>query len=71
MREFVADILGPDDDITHFEYTKKTNRENGAAVVGLELKSASDLQPLISRMKRHNFLGDYLNDKPDLFQFLV
>lgn len=71
LREFVADILGPDDDITHFEYTKKTNRENGAAVVGLELKSASDLEPLISRMKRHNFFGDYLNDKPDLFQFLV
>ena len=24
LREFVVDILGPDDDITHFEYTKKT-----------------------------------------------
>ena len=71
LREFVADILGPDDDITHFEYTKKTNRYNGAAVVGLELKSANDLEPLIARMKRHNFYGDYLNDKPDLFQFLV
>jgi len=71
LREFVADILGPNDDITHFEYTKKTNRENGAAVVGLELKLASDLDPLIARMKRHNFYGDYLNDKPDLFQFLV
>ena len=71
LREFVADILGPNDDITHFEYTKKTNRENGAAVVGLELKSAKDLDPLIARMKRHNFFGDYLNDKPDLFQFLV
>ena len=71
LREFVADILGPNDDITHFEYTKKTNRDNGAAVVGLELKSSNDLQPLISRMKRHNFFGDYLNDKPDLFQFLV
>jgi len=71
LREFVADILGPTDDITHFEYTKKTNRENGAAVVGLELKSASDLEPLITKMKLHNFYGDYLNDKPDLFQFLV
>ncbi len=71
LREFVADILGPNDDITHFEYTKKTNRDNGAAVVGLELKSSNDLQPLVSRMKRHNFFGDYLNDKPDLFQFLV
>ncbi len=71
LREFVADILGPEDDITHFEYTKKTNRENGSAVVGLELKSEEDLQPLISRMQRHNFYGDYLNGKPDLFQFLV
>lgn len=71
LREFVVDILGPTDDITHFEYTKKTNRENGAAVVGLELKSADDLQPLITKMKLHNFYGDYLNDKPELFQFLV
>ena len=71
LREFVVDILGPTDDITHFEYTKKTNRENGAAVVGLELKSAKDLKPLITKMKLNNFYGDYLNDKPELFQFLV
>jgi threonine dehydratase len=71
LREFVAEILGPDDDITHFEYTKKTNRENGAAVVGIQLKSSDDLAPLVSRMKSHNFYGDYLNDKPNLFQFIV
>jgi len=71
LREFVVDILGPTDDITHFEYTKKTNRENGAALVGIELKSAKDLKPLIAKMKQRNFFGDYLNDKPDLFQFLV
>jgi len=71
LKEFVVDILGPTDDITHFEYTKKTNRENGAALVGIELKSASDLEPLITNMKAHNFFGDYLNNKPDLFQFLV
>ncbi|MAD96323.1 MAG: threonine dehydratase [Flavobacteriaceae bacterium] len=71
LKEFVAEILGPNDDITHFEYTKKTNRENGAAVVGLELKSSTDLEPLISRMKEKKFFGDYLNNKPDLFQFLV
>ncbi len=71
LREFVVDILGPNDDITHFEYTKKTNRENGAAVVGVELKDAKDLEPLITKMKLRNFFGDYLNNKPDLFQFLV
>ena len=71
LREFVVDILGPTDDITHFEYTKKANRENDVAVVGLQLKSPNDLEPLITKMKLHNFYGDYLNDKPDLFQFLV
>jgi threonine dehydratase len=71
LKEFVVEILGPNDDITHFEYTKKNNRENGSAVVGLELKSAKDLAPLIQRMKVRSFFGDYLNDKPDLFQFLV
>lgn len=71
LKEFVVDILGPTDDITHFEYTKKTNRENGAAVVGIELKSPKDLEPLVRKMKEHNFYGDYLNDSPDLFRFLV
>lgn len=71
LRDFVVDILGPNDDITHFEYTKKVNRENDVAVVGLQLKSPNDLEPLITKMKLHNFYGDYLNDKPDLFQFLV
>ncbi|MGY0406873.1 MAG: threonine ammonia-lyase IlvA [Polaribacter sp.] len=71
LKEFVTEILGANDDITFFEYTKKTSRENGSAVVGLELKSSKDLQPLINKMKERNFFGDYLNNKPDLFQFLV
>jgi threonine dehydratase len=71
LREFVVDILGPNDDITHFEYTKKANRDNDVAVVGVELKSPLDLEPLITKMKLHSFYGDYLNNKPDLFQFLV
>ncbi len=71
LKEFVVDILGENDDITYFQYAKKTNRENGSAVVGIQLKSASDLKPLVAKMKKQNFYGDYLNDKPDLFQFLV
>ncbi|GGZ73414.1 threonine ammonia-lyase IlvA [Algibacter mikhailovii] len=71
LKEFVVDILGENDDITYFQYAKKTNRENGSAVVGVQLKSASDLEPLVTKMKAHNFYADYLNDKPDLFQFLV
>ncbi len=71
LKQFVAEILGPDDDITHFEYSKKSSKENAPAIVGIELKSPADLQPLIERMKANNFYGDYLNDKPDLFQYLI
>ncbi|WP_109097481.1 threonine ammonia-lyase IlvA [Aquimarina sp. AU58] len=71
LKQFVGEVLGPNDDITHFEYSKKSSRENGPAVVGIELKDKKDLEPLVSRMKALNFFGDYLNDKPDLFQFLI
>lgn len=71
LKQFVAEILGPDDDITHFEYSKKSSKENAPAVVGIELKSPDDLAPLVQRMKDNNFFGEYINDKPDLFQYLI
>ncbi|WP_258103673.1 threonine ammonia-lyase [Marinoscillum sp. MHG1-6] len=71
LKEFVSEVLGPDDDILHFEYTKKTSREQGPAVVGIELKSPKDFQPLLERMKERNFYGEYLNDQPDLFRYIV
>jgi threonine dehydratase len=71
LKEFVQNILGPTDDITFFEYSKKSARAQGPAVVGIQLKSKDDFEPLLNRMKAGGFFGDYLNDKPDLFQFLI
>ncbi|MDO7613510.1 MAG: threonine ammonia-lyase, partial [Crocinitomicaceae bacterium] len=71
LKEFIEKVLGPKDDITHFEYSKKQSRTNAPAVVGIELGNSDGLRPLVNRMKEFNFFGEYLNDKPDLFQFLV
>lgn len=71
LKEFVQDILGPTDDITFFEYSKKSVRARGPAVVGIQIKSVDDFKPLLNRMKEKGFFGDYLNNKPDLFQFLI
>mgnify|MGYP002795016487 CR=1 FL=1 len=71
LKEFVETVLGPNDDITHFEYSKKHQRENGPAVVGIELNDPADFEPLVQRMKDYNFYGQYLNNNPDLFQFLI
>lgn len=71
LRTFVDVVLGPTDDITHFEYSKKTNREKGPAVIGIEVQNKNDFNGLIKRMEENGFIFEYLNEKPDLFQFLI
>lgn len=70
LREFL-NVLGPGDDITHFEYVKKTSREQGPALVGIELKCKDEFEPLLERMNRTRITYEYINDRQDLFQFLV
>ncbi len=71
LREFLNHVLGPDDDITRFEYTRKNNRERGPALVGIELKRPEDYQALIQRMDQHGISYQTLNDNPMLFEMLV
>ena len=71
LREFLDNVLGPNDDITHFEYSKKHNRNSGPAVVGLELENPNDIDHLIQKMKTKNFFGEYLNNNLDLFQVII
>lgn len=71
LKQFVEDVLGPDDDIAHFEYSKKTARENGPALVGIELKRPEDFEPLVERMKKFGFFSNYVNEKIELMQFLI
>ena len=71
LKEFVNDILGPDDDITYFQFTKKNSREVGPAVVGLELKNKNDILSIKSQMTKKGFEFKYLNEKQDLFTHLI
>lgn len=71
LKEFVVDVLGERDDITHFAYTKKNQRSTTTAVVGVELKNKKDFEPLLTKMKDLGFLEKYLNESPQLLEFLV
>ncbi|MCM3215639.1 threonine ammonia-lyase IlvA [Niallia taxi] len=71
LREFLDEVLGPDDDITRFEYIKKNNKENGPALVGLELKHREDYKGLIERMDIKGFAYTELNKDSNLFNLLV
>jgi len=71
LKEFVNDILGPNDDITYFQYNKKNNREVGTVVVGLELKNKKDIKAIKKNMTAKGFQFEYLNENPALFTQLI
>jgi threonine dehydratase len=71
LKLFVNNVLGPNDDITRFEFIKKTNRENGPALVGIELADRADYESLVARMKAFKFEIIELNNDQTLFEYLV
>ncbi|RZK65855.1 MAG: pyridoxal-phosphate dependent enzyme, partial [Pedobacter sp.] len=71
LKLFVNNVLGPHDDITRFEFIKKTNRENGPALVGIELTKPTDYDALLARMKEFKFEIIELNNDQTLFEYLV
>ena len=71
LRNFLDDILGPNDDITLFEYLKKSNKETGPALVGVELSIKSDLEPLLARMKKVGLAYQKLDKDSPFYKFLV
>ncbi len=71
LRDFLNNVLGPRDDIAFFEYVKKTSRESGPAIVGIELNEVNDYQGLIDRMKKYDISFHNLNDDSTLFELLI
>ncbi len=71
LKQFVTKVLSENEDITLFEYTKKNSKENGPALVGIELKNKEDYDKLIKRMKRYKVDFVPLKDNPMLFNFLI
>lgn len=71
LKEFVNDVLGPNDDITYFQFSKKNNRENGPEVVGIELKNKNDFLKIEELLTRRKFKFQYLNNNSDLFTYLI
>jgi threonine dehydratase len=71
LKEFVTNILGPTDDITRFEYMQKTNKENGPALVGIELQSKDDYDLLVEKLQAYKINYTELNKNDTLFGYLV
>jgi threonine dehydratase len=71
LRRFVDQALGPTDDIVRFEYIKKTNKERGAALIGIELKNSRDLEPLLQRIHDIQLNCRRLSSEELLYDYLI
>ena len=71
LKAFVNQVLGPEDDITYFQFSKKNSRESGPVVVGIELKHKEDFDGICNRLSELHFTYEYLNNNPTLFGLLV
>ena len=55
LKLFINNILGPDDDIIRFEYIKKTNRNYGKVLIGIELSKKDNIKNIENNLNKFNF----------------
>lgn len=68
---FVRDVIGPTDDLVYIQYIRKTNKEEGPALIGIEVASKDDFKALIKRMNANNITYEYINENNKLFEILI
>ena len=71
LRRFLDGVLGPNDDITLFEYVKRNNRETGEALVGIELGSAADFDGLLARMRATEMQIETIEPGSPAYRYLL
>jgi threonine dehydratase len=71
LRRFVNNVLHEGDDIIHFQYIKKNNKEKGPVFIGIEVKQPPDVESIKARMVAEGFSFEYLNGQPDFLALLV
>ena len=68
---FIRDVIGPTDDLVHIQYIKKTNKNFGPALIGIELAAKEDFKALTDRMDKHGISYEYINENNKLFEILI
>lgn len=71
LKEFVNDVLGPQDDITKFEYLKKTSQNTGTVIIGIQLKNHDDLNQLKNNVHDFDPSNIYINENKMLYSLLI
>ena len=68
---FINSVIGPSDDLVYIQYIKKTNKNFGPALIGIELADKDDFEPLIKRLESCGIKYEYINKNNQLFEILI
>ena len=55
LKMFINNILGVNDDIIRFEYIKKTNKNYGTVLIGIELINKDNIHNIIENLNKYEF----------------
>lgn len=70
LRDFL-ELLGPEDDIARFEYLKKSARNFGSVLIGIETGHAGNFDALYARMDAKGFVYEDITGNQTLAEFLI
>jgi threonine dehydratase len=68
---FIQNVIGSSADLVHIQYIKKTNKNFGPALIGIELAAKEDFAALTARMDKHGISYEYINENNKLFEILI
>lgn len=70
LRDFLA-LLGPDDDIVRFEYLKKSARNFGSVLIGIETRDAGNFAVLRRRFSETGWAYEDITENETLAAFII
>jgi threonine dehydratase len=70
LRDFL-EVLGPDDDIARFEYLKKSARNFGTVLIGIETKAPENFERLFARLDEKGFSYTDVTENESVAEFIL
>ncbi len=70
LRDFL-DLLGPDDDIARFEYLKKSARNFGSVLIGIETKDRRNFETLAGRFEEAGWAYQDITDNEEIAGLVI
>ncbi len=71
LRDFLAMLGGPDDDIARFEYLKKSARNFGSVLIGIETSASQNFDALFAKLDAEGFVWSDITQDEVLAEFII